>query len=138
MNQNDLEQLVREFLRQKLKPTVRKAAPVEYFSQADRLDTKNPADRVFTHDLFSVEESPRLGAGWMEMTKSEFAWHLDYDEMDYIVQGTLKIITDQGTVTGKEGDVLLIPKGSDIRFSAPEYAKFLYFTYPADWKNSDG
>ena len=29
---------------------------------------------------------------------------------------------------------LLIPKGSEIHFSAPDYAKFLYFTYPADWQ----
>ncbi|MDR3321267.1 MAG: hypothetical protein LBS93_02375 [Synergistaceae bacterium] len=31
--------------------------------------------------------------------------------------------------------MLFIPKDSAIEFSAPDYAKFVYVTYPADWSN---
>lgn len=136
MDKAQLEQLVRQFLAEKMQPSVLRAGHIDQFSPQDRLDTGHPADQVYTHDLFSLEQSPRLGAGWMEMRQTTFAWKLDYDEMDYIVEGTLSIITPQGTVTGNPGDVLYIPKGSQIQFSAPNYAKFLYFTYPADWQNT--
>ena len=31
------------------------------------MDTGNPKDQVTTTDLFTLQESPRLGAGLMEM-----------------------------------------------------------------------
>ncbi|MGV2806688.1 ethanolamine utilization protein EutQ, partial [Clostridium perfringens] len=31
------------------------------------------------------------------------------------------------------GEVILIPNGSRIQFSVPEYARFIYVTYPANW-----
>lgn len=136
MDKAQLESLVLQFLQEKLQPGVLRAGEIRQFSPQDRLDTGNPADRVYTHDLFTLSQSPRLGAGWMEMTQSTFPWHLEYDEMDYIVDGSLTILTAQGQVTGNPGDVLFIPKGSQIQFSAPQYARFLYFTYPADWQNA--
>ena len=38
-------------------------------------------------------------------------------------------------ITAQPGEVLLLPKGSEIQFSAREKTRFLYVTYPADWKN---
>ncbi|MFR0732987.1 MAG: hypothetical protein ACLSHU_01135 [Oscillospiraceae bacterium] len=55
--------------------------------------------------------------------------------MDYVIEGTLTVRTQSGSVTAGPGQVIFIPKGSQIQFSAPEYARFLYVTYPADWQN---
>ena len=86
-----------------------------------------------TTDLFTLQESPRLGAGLMEMKETTFPWTLTYDELDYIIEGRLEILIDGRKVVGEAGDVILIPKNSKIEFSAPNYAKFLYFVYPANW-----
>ena len=95
-----------------------------------------PAGRgVFLKDIVSLEESPRIGIGFMEMRESSFPWTLRYDEADYIIEGTLDIIVNGRTIRGNAGDVLFIPKDSSIEFSAPHYAKFMYVTYPADWSN---
>lgn len=102
----------------------------------DRLNTGNPDDRVYTHDLFSLAESPRLGCGIMEMEQTTFPWKLDYDEIDYVISGSLTIQCGSHSVTAGPGELLLIPKGSSIRFSVPEKARFLYVTYPADWQGS--
>lgn len=51
----------------------------------DRMDTGNPKDEVYTTDLFTLEEGPRIGAGLMEMVKTTFDWTLTYDEIDYII-----------------------------------------------------
>ena len=104
-------------------------------SQENRLDTGNPANRGWTRDLFTLEQSPRLGAGLMVMEHTTFPWHLAYDEIDYVISGRLTVISPAGPVTAGPGQVILIPKDSDIQFSAPESARFLYVTYPADWQN---
>lgn len=102
-------------------------------TEQDRLDTGNSAHRVYTQDLFTLEESPRLGCGIMEMEQTTFDWTLNYDEIDYVISGSLTIKGPQGSVTAGPGEIILIPKGSAIQFSVPEKARFLYVTYPADW-----
>lgn len=108
--------------------------PTVRVNETNRLDTGNAAHRVYTKDVLTLDESPRLGAGIMEMYDTTFDWHLDYDEIDYIIEGTLNIITDGRTITAREGECILIPKGSDIQFSVFGFARFLYVTYPADWQ----
>ena len=136
MDRAQLEQLIRQVLAERLEEN-----PVKFFTpdyrmaESDRLDTGNPADRVFTHDLLSLEDSPRLGLGLMTMERSDFAWTLHYDEIDYVLEGTLTIRTAQGEVTARAGAGVFIPHGTEIHFSAPEHARFLYVTYPADWQN---
>lgn len=104
-------------------------------TEQDRLDTGDAAHRVYTHDLFSLKESPRLGVGIMEMEESTFPWTLAYDEVDYVISGALTICWGEKRITAQPGEVLLLPKGSEIQFSAREKTRFLYVTYPADWKN---
>ena len=99
----------------------------------DKFDTGKDGDKVFLKDAVTLEESPRLGAGMMEMKETTFDWTLRYDEMDYIIEGTLDILIDGEKITGNAGDMIYIPKNSTIQFSAPKYAKFFYVTYPADW-----
>ena len=96
-------------------------------------DTGKPGDKVFLTDLVSLEESPRLGFGVMEMDHTSFDWTLNYDEVDYIIEGRLEIRIDGRTVAADKGESIFIPKGSSIAFSAPDFARFIYITYPADW-----
>lgn len=97
-------------------------------------DTGNPGDRVFLKDVVSNKESRNMGAGVMEIRQTTFDWFLDYDEFDFVIEGTLSIIIDGRKVTGNAGDILYIPKGSHISFSAEDFARFAYFTYPVDWQ----
>ncbi len=97
-------------------------------------DTGKDGDNVYLSDLFSLEESPRLGCGVMEMKASCFDWVLNYDEIDYVIEGRLEIIVNGKKIVGEAGDTLLIPKNTAIQFSVPDFARFLYVTYPADWE----
>lgn len=101
--------------------------------EGNRLDTGNKNDVVYTKDLFTLEESPRLGCGIMEMKETTFDWTLNYDEIDYVIEGTLDILIEGRKITASEGELILIPKGSSIKFSVTNYARFIYVTYPADW-----
>jgi ethanolamine utilization protein EutQ len=98
-------------------------------------DTGKSGDKVFLKDIVSLEESPRLGFGVMEMDHSAFDWTLNYDEVDYIIEGRLEVRKDGRTTAANKGEVIFIPKGSSITFSAPDFARIMYVTYPADWAN---
>jgi ethanolamine utilization protein EutQ len=91
------------------------------------------AKRVKLKDLFSVEESPRLGAGIMELDNTSLDWTLTYDEIDYVISGTLEIIIDGRKVRAEAGEVIYIPKNTSITFSSPDKARFFYAVYPANW-----
>lgn len=137
MTRSELEQAVRAILLEQLGgPQVLQVdLPQVQVTEQDRLDTGSSQDRVWTHDLLTLAQSPRLGAGLMVMEKTTFPWHLTYDEIDYVIEGRLTVHTQSGPVTAGPGQVIFIPKGSQIQFSAPEFARFLYVTYPADWQN---
>ena len=139
MDKQALEALVRQVLLEKLgetpAETVKKVpVPQLKVTEEHRMDTGRAGDRVYTRDLFTLSESPRLGAGIMEMTDTTFPWTLNYDEMDYVIEGRLDIQTDRGTVSAGPGEIIYIPRGSAVRFSVTGHARFLYFVYPADWQ----
>ena len=137
-----LEELVRRVLLEKLGgngPRVKKVeVPRLDVAAEHRMDTGNPADRVWTRDLFTLEEAPRLGCGLMVMERTTFPWTLTYDEMDYVIEGRLDILVGGETVSAGPGELIYIPKNSSIQFSVTGHARFLYFVYPADWQSQGG
>ena len=144
MDAKALEAMVREILLEKLGGAAAPAhgvkavaVPSIRVTEADRLDTGRSGDVVYTHDLFTLGESPRLGCGIMEMRSTAFPWTLSYDEMDYVIGGRLDILINGDKVSAGPGEVIYIPKGSSIQFSVTDHARFLYFVYPADWQNQN-
>lgn len=148
INKESIEQMIAQILAEKLgqmgqltkdnqKETagniIKVKVPAVKVEPSDRLDTGKGTDQVYTHDLFTLRESPRLGCGIMEMEKTTFDWTLNYDEIDYVIEGSLTIIANGKSVTAGPGEIILIPKGSKIQFSVLQSARFLYVTYPADW-----
>jgi ethanolamine utilization protein EutQ len=96
-------------------------------------DTGKSGDKVFLKDVSTLSESPRLGFGVMEMDRSTFKWTLNYDEVDYVIEGRLDILIDGRKISGQAGDVIFIPAGSTIEFSTPDRTRFFYVVYPANW-----
>lgn len=99
----------------------------------EKFDTGKPGDQVYLKDVLTLDENSRLACGFMEMKQSEFDWTLNYDEVDYIIEGILDIKIGDRKVSGGAGDVIMIPRGTSIKFSCPDYVKFFYVTYPANW-----
>lgn len=101
--------------------------------ECERFETGNPNSKVGLKDIVNTKESPNMGAGFMTIEKSSFDWELCYEEFDYIVEGNLDITIDGKTYHGKAGDVFFIPKNSKITWSTPDFARFFYVTFPANW-----
>ncbi|MCL3859792.1 cupin domain-containing protein [Actinotalea sp. K2] len=95
-----------------------------------------PGQEVRAVDVITAADGAPMAAGFLTLTRGCFPWTLTYDEVQYVIEGELHIGTHDGTVVGRPGDVLYVPKGTAITFGTPSWARFLYVTYPADWEAS--
>ena len=104
----------------------------------DRFDTGVASDKVGIKEVLSKTECPNLATGFMDIEKSSFDWTLGYDEIDYIIEGDMDITVDGNTYRGHAGDVFFIPMNTSITFSSPNYCKFFFTAYPANWQELSG
>lgn len=104
--------------------------------QCESFDVGVPAN-VKLKDIVTLEESPRLGCGILEIDHSTYPWTLTYDEFYYVVDGVFDIIVEGRHNIGYKGDIMHIPKGTSVCFSSPETCRAVYYTYPADWANAE-
>jgi ethanolamine utilization protein EutQ len=100
------------------------------------VELHRPEMDVRLRDVVTAEHGLPMAAGVMSLRAGSFPWTLDYDEVEYVLEGELHITTGTDQVVGRPGDVIAVPKGSAITFGTPAWAKFLYVTYPADWSPS--
>ncbi len=97
------------------------------------VDVHRPEMDVRLLDVVTAGHGLPIAAGVMSLRAGSFPWTLDYDEVEYVIEGELHITTAEQQAVGRPGDVIAVPKGSSITFGTPSWAKFLYVTYPADW-----
>jgi ethanolamine utilization protein EutQ len=97
-------------------------------------DGPEPGQDVRIADVVTSADGAPMAAGFLTLSRGCFPWTLSYDEVEYVVEGELHIGLASGTVVGRAGDVLFIPKGTAITFGTPSWAKLLYVTFPADWE----
>jgi ethanolamine utilization protein EutQ len=97
------------------------------------VELHRPEMDVRLRDVVGTEHGMPMAAGVMSLREGTFPWKLDYDEVEYVIEGELHITTADQEVIGRPGDVIAVPKGSSITFGTPSWARFLYVTYPADW-----
>lgn len=98
----------------------------------DVFDTGNPKAAAYFQELVSKEES-HISAGFLVIDHSDFEWELTYEEIDYVIEGTLTVTIDGKQYTAHAGDVLFVPSGSKVVWGSPDKARVFYATYPANW-----
>ena len=98
----------------------------------DVFDTGDPNARAYFQELVNKEES-KMSAGFLVIEDSKFDWELTYEEIDYVIEGTLTVEINGKTYTAYPGDVLFVPSGSKVVWGSPDKARVFYATYPANW-----
>ncbi|MBB6631111.1 cupin domain-containing protein [Clostridium algidicarnis] len=98
----------------------------------DTFDTGNKDARVYFQELISKKES-KMSAGFLVIQDSKFDWELTYEEIDYVIEGTLTVEINEKIYTAYPGDVLFVPSGSKVVWGSPDKARMFYVTYPANW-----
>lgn len=104
-------------------------------ARMDRFPFRGPPEDmdVRTGDVVTSSDGSPMGAGYMTITQGSFEWSFDYDEVQIVLEGELRLGGDGGDRTARAGDIFFVPKGSRVTFSTPTWARFVYVTHPADW-----
>jgi ethanolamine utilization protein EutQ len=97
------------------------------------VDVKRPDMNIRTKDVITAGDGSQMGAGLMSFEQGSFPWTLNYDEIDYVIEGELEIRVGDESYIGSAGDVIFIPRGTSILFCTSTRCRFLYVTYPANW-----
>lgn len=98
----------------------------------DVFETGDPDANAYYQELVSKDES-KISAGFLVIDHSDFEWELSYEEIDYVIEGTLTVTLNGRTFTAHAGDVLFVPSGSKVVWGSPDKARVFYATYPANW-----
>lgn len=131
---DDLKKAVQTILGEVLKPACAnpKATHVKGETVVIPPFEEVPGQKVGLVDVITAREG-NLCSGFMTFDHSSFPWYLNYDEVDYIIEGDFVLEVEGKVFRAKAGDVVYIPKGSQVVFSSPTFCKVFYATYPANW-----
>jgi ethanolamine utilization protein EutQ len=94
--------------------------------------TDVPGLKMGLADVITSREA-NLAAGFMTFDHSELHRRMACDEVDYVIEGDYVLKVDNQVFRAKPGDVLYIPRGSQVVFSSPGFAKVFYVTCPSGW-----
>lgn len=131
----DLKKVVQKILGEVLKPACEnpkathvkgETVVIQPFLEAP------PGQKVGLVDVIDARVG-NLASGFMTFDHSRLPWLLNYDEVDYIIEGDFVLEVEGKVFHAKAGDVVYIPKGSQVVFSSPTFCKVFYCTYPANW-----
>lgn len=96
-------------------------------------DVKRPDMNIRAADVITDRDGSPMGVGFMRFENGSFPWTLNYDEVDFVIEGELEIRVGDESFVGHAGDALFIPHGTSILFCTRTFAYFMYVTYPANW-----
>ncbi|VFQ45049.1 cupin domain-containing protein [Desulfoluna butyratoxydans] len=94
------------------------------------LDTGTPDAKACFREVVGGDDGSHMGAGFLEIDSSRFEWVMEgYEEIDYVIEGTLTVSIDNRTFTAKAGDVFFVPSGAKVVWGSPDKAKVFFATY---------
>ena len=100
--------------------------------QIPPFNSGRPGEKIGLANVITSRDA-NLAAGFMTFDRSELPWEMNYDEVNYVIEGDYVLTVDNQVFRARPGDVLYIPKGARVVFSSPGFAKVFYATYPANW-----
>lgn len=78
--------------------------------------------------------SQTMGGGLCRMIKGTLEWQLKYDELIYVVHGSMYINQNGVKHEAKAGDTYVINEGALITYGTDNEVLFFFSTYPLNWK----
>lgn len=82
--------------------------------------------------------STTMGAGIERLEKTRLEWTVTYDEVLFIREGELKVVSGGKTHLCRPGDIVWIPNGTTLIYDAPEACEYFYALTPVDWAKRQG
>ena len=93
--------------------------------------TGSLSEKAYVSQAIASPASKHMTAGYIRLEKGyakEFESPID--EIDLFLEGTLTYTCEGKTFTAKKGDIVLIEKGSHVKFITEKGCFVFYVTYP--------
>lgn len=78
--------------------------------------------------------SDTMGGGFAHLKKATLDWQIKYDEIIYVVSGSMYILENGNRKDATQGDVYFMKNGVDITYGTDDEVVFFYTIYPGNWK----
>jgi ethanolamine utilization protein EutQ len=80
-------------------------------------------EKVMVMDAFKCSDDSTLAGGYMEWSKASFNRMVDQNEINIVLEGELNLSVDGQTSVVKQGDMVYLPRGTEVLYSAPGRVK---------------
>jgi ethanolamine utilization protein EutQ len=77
-------------------------------------------EKVLIADAIDCGDDSKLAGGYMEWEKASFRRSVEQAEMAIVLEGELHLTVGGKVIKGKAGDMLYLPKGANLIYSAPD------------------
>jgi ethanolamine utilization protein EutQ len=105
-------------------------------TQLDYTQRGGPPGSAWVARAVSNEISPHIGFGFARWEGAAVAWTVLYDELIFVIEGTLELQADSEQYCITPGQLLWIPEGTELVYGG--HALFGYVVRPANWKELHG
>jgi ethanolamine utilization protein EutQ len=85
--------------------------------------TAGVRDKAVVAEVFGREDESKLAAGYLVWERASFDRLVDAPEICVVVEGELHLTAGGETLIGKPGDMLYLPRGVKVLYSAPGRVK---------------
>ena len=90
-------------------------------------------NEIYFKDQINKDISDTIGAGISRIVSSSPEFFLKYDEIQYIIKGSIIFTCQKEEVRASEGDTVFLRKGSKVKYKVEDEVVFFYCTYPVNW-----
>jgi len=80
-------------------------------------------EKVMVADAFKCSPDSTLAGGYMEWSKASFNRTVDNNEINIVIDGELNLSVNGRTSVVEQGDMVYLPRGTQVTYSAPGRVK---------------
>jgi ethanolamine utilization protein EutQ len=85
--------------------------------------------------VVGTDVSDSMAAGLCRFTRTRFAWQLTYDECIHVLEGRMEVRREgEPPLVADAGEVIHLPRGSDVEYVIADRCVLFYAAYPVDWQ----
>lgn len=102
-------------------------------ARMDAYFPNDPDKKVYYQELIDKNDST-ISSGVLVIDHSTYEWTQNYDENDYVIDGTMVVTINGKSYMANAGDCIFIPNGATVTMGSKDhYCKVYYNTYPSNW-----
>ena len=80
------------------------------------------------------KNSSHISSGLLVIDHDTYEWTQNYDENDYVIEGTFCVTINGTRYTVNAGDCIFIPNGASVVMGSKDHCcRVFYNTYPSNW-----